>query len=196
MPRKSIWATLILAMLLACIASLRMAPTASASPTHAAQHNASLIVSGCPVGQTLEVILSTNNTFSVYNNYSSSCVSGDDCQTLVNHNFNELVCLYENSNYGGHEIAFWGVGCANLTDFAGPGPGGTWNDAMSSFRILPGAIITGAFWWDTNDSGYYYLYGSTLDRSSGTSYIGATWNDQTSSVEIDDPRTGTHVPGC
>jgi hypothetical protein len=67
------------------------------------------------------------------------------------------ICLYQDANYGGHEIQFYGNGCANLTDFAGLGPGGTWNDTMSSFKwyqSLDNNPQVGAFWWDINDSGY------------------------------------------
>lgn len=204
MPRKSFWATLILAMLLAGFASLRMAPTASASPArvimpqHSTTNSAHLQwVSSCQNGFHLEVGLSVNGPLSVFNNYSPACVNYDGCAgTNGTASSSHIICLYQDANYQGQEIEFWGHGCANLTDFAGPGPGGTWNDTMSSFRIYAGPDTTGALWWNTGNTGYYYLYGPAgSGRTSATTYIGSTWNDQASSIEIDN-LLGSADTGC
>lgn len=184
MRRKSFWATLLVAALLASFASLHVAPVASASPAHATTHKVSLqYVAACTSGHLRVVSVSSNP--SLFNNYNTTCVTDDECTTLQGHGFNGFVCLYQDANMSGQEIEFWGGGCFNLTDFGGPGPGGTWNDTVSSFRILPGSNTTGAFYWDTNDKGYYYLYGNAANRVSSTNYIGNTWNDQISSLEID-----------
>lgn len=89
--------------------------------------------------------------------------------------------MYQNANYGGTSIFFSGSGCANLTDFG-------FNDTLSSFGS---SGVSRALWWDTNDSGYYYLYGPS-PRVTTTNYIGNTWNDQASSIEMDGP----HSSGC
>jgi hypothetical protein len=184
MPRKSFWIVLTLAVALACSAILGAAPAASASPAHAlrpaAQQHAA-IVSACSPGYHLAIYLNE----SVFNNYTKYCYNFDNCTVGSPVTITTWTCLYQNSNYGGQEIAFYGDGCANLTDFAGPGPGGTWNDAMSSFKWWVSGDTSpqvDAFWWNTNDSSYYNLYGPGW--SSGTSYIGNTWNDQASSLNI------------
>lgn len=74
---------------------------------------------------------------------------------------NTTVTLYQHSDYGGQVLAL-GTGFFNLTDFSGPGLGDTWNDAVSSYRILTGntppptkitILVNGSFhpsyipWW-------------------------------------------------
>ncbi len=203
MARKSVWATLIIAVLIASTAFFHAPSTASASPAHVALHqtaahpNAPAIIAGCPSGQHLLIGLGVFSP-SVFGNYNRNCITNAGTAGCSETGAPSFVCLYQNSNYnnngtdGGQEIDFVGNGCANLTDFAGPGPGSTWNDAMSSFKTLSGGTTTGAFWWDTNDTGYYYLFGPPgSGRVSGTSYIGSTWNDQASSIQLD-PNPG----GC
>lgn len=201
MMRKTYWATLMLVFLLGTVAFLRATPMALAAPSHAVGPQTAVhstmraVVSNCPEGDKhLAIYLSGGPGF---HNYQAYCVRNADVGN--NCGWTEAaVCLYQNSNYnnnnggdGGQEIDIVGNGCVNLTDFAGPGPGGTWNDAMSSFRSSVAGNPSGAFWWNTNDIGYYYLFGPPgSGRVTNSSYIGNTWNDQTSSLQID-PNPGS-----
>lgn len=191
MQRKSIWISLALAVVLVCVVSLGVTPAASAHPSRPAAHHHASVISGCASGKIL-ITLSDPYPYpgvvSLFNNYTPSCVTYDPCVDISPYTWS-WVCLYQDASYGGQEIAFVGYGCANLTDFAGPGPGGTWNDAMSSFRwyeAAGGNPLGGAFWWDTYDSGYYYLFGYPgSGRQTYSAWIGSTWNDQASSVLLD-----------
>lgn len=204
MLRKSLWVPLALAVAMVCVVTIIATPIASASPAQAVVHHAALhqttqqrathrnaasVIPGCPSGEHLLVELGIFGP-SVFGNYHSACISSK-CSVSSSGTVT-LVCLYQDANYGGQEIDFFGSGCANLTDFAGPGSNGTWNDAMSSFQIQSGTNTYGAFWWDTYDNSYYYLFGPPgSGRVSATSYIGNTWNDQASSLQLD-PNPG----GC
>lgn len=44
------------------------------------------------------------------------------------------VTLYENDDYGGASLALTSD-APNLNSYSGPGPGGTWSDAASSFTV-------------------------------------------------------------
>lgn len=183
--RKSLWLPLALSVVMVCLLSLGAAPAASASPAHtlhaATQQHAAQVLPGCNSGQHRVVYLK-NTVFA----YSDSWCEDNTTQDCVNGSvtYDSWVCLFQDSQYGGQTISFNGVGCVNLTQFAGPGPTGTWNDAMSSFQTRQGLHDpeTGAFWWDVNDSGYYYLFGPGWTTS--TRWIGSTWNDQASSLNL------------
>lgn len=198
MVRKSVWVTLAFAILLASAAFVHAPSTASASPAHVAARqissraNAPSVVSDCTGPGQHPVYYLNGTTFNNYPLSASACATTPCPYQITGDVPAHSVCLFQNSSYGGHEIDFFGSGCVNLTNYAGPGPGGTWNDAMSSFEMTSIGGVSGAFWWDINDGLYYYLFGPPgSGRVSGTTYIGDTWNDKTSSLQLD-PNPG----GC
>jgi hypothetical protein len=74
----------------------------------------------------------------------------------------QTVTLYEHSDFGGQSLTLTSD-AADLRQFAGPGPGNTWNDAVSSIRIGSGGggpqtgrwkyAGNGSCYWEPNDSG-------------------------------------------
>jgi hypothetical protein len=92
------------------------------------------------------------------------------------------LILYQDANYGGSVLCLSGRGLYNLNNF----PincflvfcNGTWNDQLSSFST---GQQRGHFAWDINNQGAWYGF----SPGQNVSYIGNTWNDQASSVEID-----------
>ncbi len=89
-----------------------------------------------------------------------------------------LLQLYENDNYGGARICFFGTGFANLTDYWIWVGVRNWNDEMTSFKT---GRMTGRFFWDINGGPPTYNY----SQGQSNPNIGSTWNDEVSSIAID-----------
>ncbi len=95
-----------------------------------------------------------------------------------------VLVLYQDANYGGDQLCIKGGGLFNLTaisrDCLGLICWTNWNDTVSSFST---GTRWGHFAWNIGNGGAWYYF-SPGER---VPYIGNTWNDQVSSVEVDGP---------
>ncbi len=178
--------------------ALSTAPVAQAAPRTTTTATKTASVPDCGTYEYLHVTLTGKRTYYTACDGSGNAFLQGTCTSgFYSYYDAPFLCVYVNANYSGEKIVFTGAGCANLTDFL-QANGKSWNDTISSFASFGnpngGAPAQGALWWDINDSGYYYLYGPS-PRVTQTTYIGNTWNDQASSVEMDD--SSGHAPaGC
>ena len=84
-----------------------------------------------------------------------------------------LVTIYQDSNYGGTAVSL-GEGNYNLATLQSRG---FKNDDLSSLKVPSGYKVT--LYWDDN------FTGKTKEFTSDTSYVGNEWNDQMSSIKIE-----------
>ena len=89
-----------------------------------------------------------------------------------------LLQLYENDNYGGARICFFGTGFANLADYWIWVLARNWDEEMTSFKT---GRMTGRFFWYSNGGAPTYNY----SQGQSNPNIGSTWNDEVSSISID-----------
>lgn len=98
--------------------------------------------------------------------------TGDTVDTACGGNTSNWVYLYADANYGGRTLQFQDVGV--WQDLA------TWgfDNQMSSWRNTTSCTATVS--WNAGGGGSLL----SLSAGSSSSYVGATWNDQASSLYI------------
>ncbi|MBA2392089.1 MAG: hypothetical protein H0V70_05010 [Ktedonobacteraceae bacterium] len=97
---------------------------------------------------------------------------------IVQANCPAYIMLFWDSNFGGGNICFTGLGSTDLTAYCAPWNGGgclnSWNDNASSYT----SSASGTFYWNIGEGG------SKLQWGVGSANFNSTWNDKTSSICI------------